>query len=120
MASETFEYIGAQLVFASSAARDAFSADITSFLSGKRQFRDAQPTIKPTSKYGGPGLAVTIQMADRVDADALWDRAVTQAFSQFQSGSWIRQSSVTFDATAGTQTVDVIHIRSFPAAPDDH
>lgn len=117
---ESFEVVFGQMVFANQAQANQAESAITSFLNRAR-FRDevAQILQVPAGKYGaGPTLVVTIRSTSRADADAIW-AAGESRFGTLQSGSQLIQSSVTFDSELGTQTVTVIHKRSFPAAPGD-
>ena len=120
-AVESFELVQGQLVFSTAGQRSTARTRITQLLN-KRTFRDVDPTLidVPAGKYGaGPTLVVTLQMADRADADAIWSRVDTESLQFLLNGSQILQSSVSFDAVTGEQTVTLVHQRSFPPQPTD-
>lgn len=117
--SQSFEAVFGQLVFQNTSARTTARNVITKYVA-RQQFDE--PTIQdvPAGKYGaGPALLVTLRLAARADADEVWADITGNVLSVLRPTSIIRQSSVTFDAEEGTQTVTEIHRRTVPAAPDD-
>lgn len=120
MATENFELIYGQLVFGNQNQANNAEAAITTFLA-RPTFRGVEQTIfqVPAGKYGaGPSLVVTARMLSRVDADAIWDAAISR-LAQLQPGSFIMQTSVSMDAVVGTSDAVVVHRVSVPALADD-
>ena len=121
MALETFEVCFGQLVFQNAQRLNQTRNMIENRILNKPTFRDVQPTIfeVPAGKYGaGPTLVVTLRMASRADADAIWSDAMS-ALGNFEIGSFLMQSHVEFDPAVGTSFTEVIHRIHVPAAVDD-
>lgn len=118
---ESFELIYGILVFATAGRRDTAQTRITNLLN-KPTFRDATPTLEPypAGKYGaGPTLIVTLRMTNRADADAIWSEAEARSFGFLLDGSFLMQTSVSFDSETGEGTTTIVHRRSFPPAEGD-
>lgn len=119
MASETFELILARVAFGTTNQRNAAQRRVENFIAGRSEFRDPIINPLPAGKVGpGPGLAVTVRLDLRADADALWADLEQQAFPTITDG-FIWQNSVTQDTVEGTSSVVPVHQRSFPADPSD-
>lgn len=117
---ESFEVVFGQLVFQTTNARNTARAVIQNYAS-RNQYDTPTITDVPAGKYGaGPALLVTMRLQNRSDADDVWaDVTAANRLTALRATSQLRQSSVQFDATEGTQTVTEIHKLTVPAAPDD-
>lgn len=117
-APESFEAVFGQLVFQNNTTRNQARTTIERYVA-RNNYSEPNITDVPAGKYGaGPSMVVTLRLASRADANEVW-ADITAATGSLRPTSIMRQSSVQFDATEGTQTVTEIHKLTVPAAPDD-
>jgi hypothetical protein len=118
LAPESFEAVFGQLVFQNTTARNQARNALDKY-AARNNYTPPTITDVAAGKYGaGPALLVTLRLDARADADEAWSDGVAMT-ANLRATSILRQSSVVFDATEGTQTVTEIHKLTVPPDPGD-